>query len=851
MSDRHLGQYRLVRQLAVGGMAEIYVASAGGVEGFEKQVALKVIHPNFSADPEFMRMLVDEAKLAVQLQHANIVQTFDLGKVDDNYYIVMELIDGADLFKILKRTADQNIYLPLEAAVFIAHEVAAGLDYAHRKRDPEGRPLQIVHRDISPQNILVSHAGQVKIVDFGIAKAALRNQQTAAGVIKGKYYYMSPEQAWGDPIDGRTDIFSAGILLYEMLSGEMLYYEEDFDQLLDQVRKAEVEPPSTRRAEVPRALDAIVMRALERQADDRWQSAGELANALHEWLRANVPDFTPGRVGHFVHDLLGDHQPLVKTRQPTDPTAEVSIDDLVDEHSLIFQLPDLLQMKRRPAATPVTPPAAPRQPAASRRVTDETPGIDILSLSSLGGEFEQPEQTVVDRALGPEVFNTVSDDLPDDPTTSRVAPKVPRQVVPRGIGDEDEEEMTRESAPPAALAGRFQAHEASLPGVKLPGTRRTLPEPSENSATIPRLATPSAASPAPPRPTAAQPPPARRATPARPAPRQDPLPAESTATTEVPTVERRFGEPLLTPVVAVPRSRPAPAPVGPEHRAPVPVPARQAAATPQRQPAPALEARRAPAPEPRRAPAPAPITARTAPVDEEATGHYREPPRPPAGQKQPLPVVSAAEPTATGWPWVQPAAPTETGSYPTGTREFRIPARKIPRWYWLAFVLVFGAAITALVLQLVGPTASRGVIEVVSLPAGATVKLDAHEVSGPTPARIDDVELKVPHRITVTLAGYDDWEREVTFDWGRRDITLHAVLVPLTGAIHIASVPAGAEVIVNGRFRGQTPLEVSDLLPTENASVELRLRGFRVERRMLPWRGKRHLELNVPLEKVR
>ena len=270
-------------------MAEIYVARTRGVAGFEKLVALKMIHPNFAADPDFVQMLVDEAKLAVQLQHANIVQTFDLGRVDEQYYIAMEFIDGVDLYKLLRRASEHDIDFPFEVAAFIGAEVGAGLDYAHRKRDARGRPLEIVHRDVSPQNVLVSYDGEVKIVDFGIAKATMRAQQTAAGVIKGKYYYMSPEQAWGDPIDARTDIFSAGILLYEMIVGQMLYLEEDLDKLLEMVRKAAIAPPSTQRMGVPRELEAIVMRALQ-QARRR-----SLADRRRSWRRCCRSSCTASR----------------------------------------------------------------------------------------------------------------------------------------------------------------------------------------------------------------------------------------------------------------------------------------------------------------------------------------------------------------------------------------------------------------------------------------------------------------------------------------------------------------------------------------------------------------------------
>src|SRR6266568_3527876 len=263
--DRQFGPYRLTQMIATGGMAEIHLAKTRGIEGFEKYVALKMIHPNFSSDDHFVQMLIDEAKISVQLQHTNIAHVFDLGKVGDTYYIAMEFVDGVDLFKILRKASEQDRYMPVETACYIAKEVCAGLDYAHHKRDPAGRSMGIVHRDVSPQNVIISHSGEVKLVDFGIAKATMRAKQTAVGVIKGKYYYMSPEQAWGDPIDHRSDIFSAGIVLYEMLTGQMLYLEEDMNKLLDMVRKAEIVPPSTKRPEVPRDLDRIVMRALAKK----------------------------------------------------------------------------------------------------------------------------------------------------------------------------------------------------------------------------------------------------------------------------------------------------------------------------------------------------------------------------------------------------------------------------------------------------------------------------------------------------------------------------------------------------------------------------------------------------------
>src|SRR5262249_36847048 len=208
-----------------------------------------------------------------------------------------------DLFKVLRKASEKDLAMPIETACYIAKEVCAGLDYAHHKRDASGRSMGIVHRDVSPQNVLLSHAGEVKLVDFGIAKATMRARQTAAGVIKGKADYMSAEQAWGDPVDPRTDIFSAGITLHEMLSGQMLYLEEDMSKLLDMVRKANIAPPSSRRPEVPRELDRIVMRALSKKPDMRWQSAQDLGAAIEGFLHAYAPDFNAQKLAGFVNDV--------------------------------------------------------------------------------------------------------------------------------------------------------------------------------------------------------------------------------------------------------------------------------------------------------------------------------------------------------------------------------------------------------------------------------------------------------------------------------------------------------------------------------------------------------------------
>ena len=199
-------------------MAEVFKAKRSGVEGFEKIVAMKRILPHLSDNKEFVDMFVDEAKMVAGLTHPNIVQIFDLGRIDTSYYIAMEYVHGRDLRTILRRAKEKGLRMPLDLCLRIVSQVCSALEYAHRKKDERGRPMEIVHRDVSPQNILISFEGEVKLTDFGIAKAATKASTTDRGALRGKLLYMSPEQAWGRPMDRRSDVFSLGIVLYEMMT---------------------------------------------------------------------------------------------------------------------------------------------------------------------------------------------------------------------------------------------------------------------------------------------------------------------------------------------------------------------------------------------------------------------------------------------------------------------------------------------------------------------------------------------------------------------------------------------------------------------------------------------------------
>jgi len=278
------GKYYLLERINVGGMAEVFKAKTFGVEGFERIVAVKRILPNIAEDEEFITMFIDEAKIAVQLQHANIAQIFELGTFEDAYFIALEYVRGRDLRAIFDRIRQRGEVLPLPQACYVIMQICEGLDYAHNKRDSQGHELHLVHRDVSPQNLLVGYEGEVKLIDFGIAKAAGKAGKTQAGILKGKFGYMSPEQVRGLPIDRRSDIFSVGICLYELLTNERLFVGESDFSTLEKVRNVEILPPSSYNRAIPPELEQIVLKSLARDPEDRYQNAIDLHDDLQQFL---------------------------------------------------------------------------------------------------------------------------------------------------------------------------------------------------------------------------------------------------------------------------------------------------------------------------------------------------------------------------------------------------------------------------------------------------------------------------------------------------------------------------------------------------------------------------------------
>ena len=312
--DEHAyGPYRLVERVAVGGMAEVFRAKRSGVEGFEKIVAVKRILPHLSDNKEFVDMFIDEAKLVAGLTHPNIVQIFDLGKIEKSYYIAMEYVHGRDLRTILRSARERGLRLPLDLSVLIVGRVCAALEYAHRARDDQGRAMWIVHRDISPQNILISFEGDVKLTDFGITNAATKATVTDAGALRGKLLYMSPEQAWGKPMDRRSDVFSLGIVFYEMVTDQKPFLGTSEMSILEMVRECRITAPSSFNPRLPEKIEKVILKALERDPDERYQDAAEMARDLERVLRERQPP-TPVELARYM-ELLFDEAAQEGTAQ--------------------------------------------------------------------------------------------------------------------------------------------------------------------------------------------------------------------------------------------------------------------------------------------------------------------------------------------------------------------------------------------------------------------------------------------------------------------------------------------------------------------------------------------------------
>jgi serine/threonine protein kinase len=308
-----LGRYTLDRLLARGGMAELYLARIQGMEGFEKFVALKLVLPHLADDPSFLEMFLNEARLASRLDHPSIAQVLDLGQAEGEHFMAMEYVHGRNVRDILTE-AEGKVRIGLEAALWVVLAACRGLHYAHELTDDDGQPLGIVHRDVSPSNLLVRYDGEVKLVDFGIAKAANRSEQTRTGVLKGKSGYMSPEQCRGESLDRRSDIFGLGILLYELTTAQRCFYGDNEFAVLNKIVDGEFDRPSEVLFDYPASLENIVLRALDPRVENRFPTALAMQEAIEDFARHENLHPDPQRLIPVMRELFGEVPPPTAAR---------------------------------------------------------------------------------------------------------------------------------------------------------------------------------------------------------------------------------------------------------------------------------------------------------------------------------------------------------------------------------------------------------------------------------------------------------------------------------------------------------------------------------------------------------
>jgi serine/threonine-protein kinase len=412
MRDR----YTITERIDHGGMAEVFRGVAESMEGFKRAVAIKRILPNLTKNAKFVGMFLDEARLSLLLQHANIVQVFDISKTPDNaYFLVMEFVDGCNLKALIERQKQKGKRLEVAHAIYLMIECCKALNYAHFLEHPEtNEPLGIVHRDISPPNVLLSKNGEIKIVDFGLAKANSQIQETDQGVVKGKFSYLSPEAANGQPVDHRADVFAVGIILWELFTGRRLFYGETDYQTVELVRQAKIPSIAALNAEIEPELESIIRKALARDPNERYQSASDFSEALSAFLFSRRMKVTARDIAALVKDTQVEMM-RKRSAEPKDSLIDALILDEMQKMQSLFEGDNKQLAEGSDGASSLDPssfvdtagwagemglasqkvptvrPSAMRQtrPPANKRVTGANPEVESLE------QMLEPERTGV------------------------------------------------------------------------------------------------------------------------------------------------------------------------------------------------------------------------------------------------------------------------------------------------------------------------------------------------------------------------------------------------------------------------------------------------------------------------
>jgi serine/threonine protein kinase len=424
-----LGKYELLRRLSIGGMAEIFLARAVGLPGFQMLVAVKKILPQLAADPGFLEMFLDEARIAATLQHPHIVQIYDVACASGSYFISMEYLHGEDVRAILRAAQQAGRRIPLEHVVQIMIALCSGLHYAHEKEGFDGKPLDIVHCDVSPGNVIVTYEGGIKLLDFGIASAAIRSHRTQTGALRGKIGYMSPEQARSEPIDRRTDVFAAGVILYELSTGRKLHKIASDYEMLKRVAEAKFARPRELDPSYDERLEQIVLRALDPDRSRRYQTAVELQMDLETLARQRKLFLSSNALKRFMGELFGQKVEAWRTAQKEGKSLVEHLELVAEDESADEAAAAPTAAQVASAALPALVPVAPRR----RWVVPVAAGAAVLLVLVAGvlGLRGRTHATAKPEVAAPEVAAPATAPEPAPPP-SQVAPSpaAPSQVAP-------------------------------------------------------------------------------------------------------------------------------------------------------------------------------------------------------------------------------------------------------------------------------------------------------------------------------------------------------------------------------------------------------------------------------------
>ena len=892
------GKYYLLERINVGGMAEVFKAKTVGVEGFEKIVAIKRILPSVAEDEEFIKMFIDEAKITSQLSHANLAQTFDLGKTNDAYYIAMEYVPGKDLRAVQERLRRRGEKIPLPLAAYVVGKVCEGLDYAHRKRDAAGRELNIVHRDVSPQNVIISYEGEVKLVDFGIAKAANKITKTQSGILKGKFGYMSPEQVRGLPLDRRSDIFAAGVVLYELCTGERLFTGSSDFSVLEKVQQAKITRPSVAMPDMPERLETVILKALAREPEERYQHAADLSMDLTRFLIEHLTrSVTRDDISAFMKTTFPDEDARernlaavdalevdpTRTRAPRKGPPPLPPEPLLPPAPKPVAAPQP-QPKPQPKTLPERPAAPKREPAAAHGVASSVtasvasavapvatplppvrqggkaatrPPPRLPASLTAGIPFDDGEEDVTTPSPPPEnmssapkalqppplpgqAFGHGSDDRTDPGLLARPAEDEPTR--PMSMDELAAAERVFAEREKRKTSKATAARDVTVPGGQVPGAPVPPPVPP-SPASVKAQAQGKPTSAPKPAPIAARPPePPARAAPPAPAP---PAPPSAPRATPNP----------------VPPSRPPPAAST--------SPSMRGAKNPPLLPASLLadvsfEDTPAKPPPPTEPPA-SPLTAAN-PSDETDPrrrrrglgGRKGEAPRP-AGPRQTQPTRPPEKLAPFGGRMVV-SKPTLVGNDPVTSEEDTVStltrrARWMVRGQLALVALAIGGAVWAWLSvphtkEDVSGSPPAGSLSVTTEPEDAIVLLDGAQVKTPLDRDFTEPKLSagVEHIVTVRREGFSEQVLPLTLLVGEKKM-LPVKLQPLPGQLTVRSSPGGAQVFLDGNKVGVTPAYLPDVKQAEAHAIVLEKKCFRTWQVAIPANaGKR--EVAATLEPI-